>query len=104
MKRGSPLDLIRSELSAMGFTLPEPPSPRASIREAVEELWTGAGLVSVDTSEFMVERCFLDFDEFWRMHRMVDGIRSIIASMEAAEVNGLNERVRARCCRIARGA
>ena len=62
---GTPFELVRAELLAMGVTPPLPPSVDASRIAALRDLWTGAGLVAVETREIAVQRIFADFEDFW---------------------------------------
>lgn len=62
---GSPYDILVREIRAMGLEVPAPPSPDASRRDRLHELWTGAGLEAVETVEIVVERSFADFAEYW---------------------------------------
>ena len=44
---GFPLEPFRTEMRAMGVTLPIAPNPGASRMEVLQDLWTGAGLDAV---------------------------------------------------------
>src|SRR5258708_8967384 len=49
MGGGFPLQPIQTELKAMGFSPVRPPSSEASTIEALQTLWTNAGLLQVQT-------------------------------------------------------
>ena len=72
---GFPMEPIRLEMRAMGVPLPMPPSFSASRMEALQDLWTGAGLDAVETGEITVERTFTDFDDFWTANLLGASIR-----------------------------
>src|SRR5258706_11106501 len=62
---GFPLQPVQTELLAVGFTPVRPPSSDASKIDSLQNLWTDAGLVSVETRKIEVQRTFADFDDFW---------------------------------------
>src|SRR6476661_6906832 len=62
---GFPYDALWVEMRAMGVAVPQPPSTHASRIDVMRELWTGAGLVAIETREITVERTFADFDDYW---------------------------------------
>src|SRR5262245_4993425 len=62
---GFPYAALASEIRGLGMTVPEPPSPDASRLDAMQHLWTDAGLVEVETREIIVQRTFADFDDYW---------------------------------------
>jgi SAM-dependent methyltransferase len=93
---GFPFAPIQAELRAIGVAQPLPPSVDASRMDALRELWTGAGLVDVETTEIVPRRAFADFDEFWAQSTITGSIRPTLATMSAAEVQQLKDRVRAR--------
>ena len=63
--------------------------------EALRDLWTGAGLESVQTREITVQRTFADFDDFWRLSTMSGGIHPTLVAMEPRDIERLRDRVRA---------
>ena len=93
---GFPFDPIQAELRAVGIEPLLPPSVSASRMEALRNLWTGAGLKSVQIREITVQRTFADFDDFWRLSTMSGGIRPTLAAMGSRDVERLRDRVRAR--------
>ena len=100
---GFPFEPIRVEMRALGVTPLLPPSVGASRMEALRELWTGAGLQSVETREITVRRTFADFDDFWGSSTITGGIRPTLAAMAADDVEVLKARVRARLRADAQG-
>ena len=62
---GFPYEALRDEMRALGVAVPTPPSTDASRIEALRDLWTGAGLIAVETREIAVQRTFADFDDYW---------------------------------------
>jgi SAM-dependent methyltransferase len=93
---GFPFDHIRAALRDFGITPPTPPSAAASRMDALRDLWTGAGLASVETREITVQRSFADFDEYWTLSTGAGSIRPAVAAMPAGDVEQLRQRVRGR--------
>lgn len=61
---GFPLQPIQTEMLAMGINPVRPPSADVSRIDALRNLWTKAGLNSVETREIAVQRTFADFEDF----------------------------------------
>jgi hypothetical protein len=93
---GFPAEPVLAEMRAMGLSPPRPPNLNASRVEALRELWTGAGLQSVETREIAVDRAFADFDEFWSTNLKGSSVGPTVAGMAPRDVESLKARVRAR--------
>ena len=93
---GFPLDPILVEMREMGLAPPRPPKIEASRIEMLRELWTGAGISSVEMREIRVHRTFADFDELWMANLKAPSLGPTVAAMESADVETLKRRVRAR--------
>jgi ubiquinone/menaquinone biosynthesis C-methylase UbiE len=91
---GFPLEPLLTEIRAMGYKLPQPPSAEASRIAAMHDLWSSAGLESVQTREIVVERTYRDFNEFWTSSMASPSVTTALAAMPAANVERLKERVR----------
>jgi SAM-dependent methyltransferase len=63
---GFPYEALQVEMRALGITVPLPPSSGASRLDAMRDLWSDAGLHSVETREITVQRTFGDFEDYWR--------------------------------------
>src|ERR1700722_14890478 len=92
---GFPLQPIQTELKAMGFSPLRPPSAEASKIEILQELWTEAGLVDVETRRIDVQRSFVDFDDFWTASTLGASLGPLLTSMASDDVARLKARVRA---------
>jgi SAM-dependent methyltransferase len=92
---GFPLQPIQTELKAMGFSPLRPPSAEASKIEILQELWTEAGLVDVETRRIDVQRSFVDFDDFWTASTLGSSLGPLLTSMASDDVARLKARVRA---------
>lgn len=93
---GFPLQPIQTELKAMGHVPVLPPRADASKIEALQKLWTDAGLVEVETRRIDVQRSFVDFDDFWTAATLGATIGPLLASMAPDDVGRIKTRVRAR--------
>lgn len=91
---GFPLEPLLAEIRAMGHKVPQPPSAEASRIGAMRDLWAGAGLVSVETREIVVERTYGNFDEFWTTSMASPSVTAALKAMPAANVERLKARVR----------
>jgi SAM-dependent methyltransferase len=93
---GFPFHPIQAELRALGFIPPLPPSTDASRMDRMHELWTDAGIQSIETTRIVARRTFADFDEFWAVSTITGSIGPTIAAMAPADIEQLKARVRAR--------
>jgi SAM-dependent methyltransferase len=93
---GFPYDAMHVEMRAMGMTILVPPSPGASRLEAMQELWTGAGLEAVETRPITVQRTFASFDDYWATILGGPSLAPKLATMSAADLAQLRDRMRAR--------
>jgi SAM-dependent methyltransferase len=100
---GFPFAALQEEMAALGPTPLWPPSVEASRMETQRELWSDAGLVSVETREISVERTFADFDTFWKIAQTGPRLASAIAGMSPGDRNLLQDRLRARLAADAQG-
>jgi ubiquinone/menaquinone biosynthesis C-methylase UbiE len=62
---GHPLEMMHTEMNAMGFTIPLPPRSDATSLEALKQLWRKAALDEIETQEITVQRTFADFEDYW---------------------------------------
>lgn len=93
---GFPYAAVQEELFALGIQPLWPPSVGASRLDALHALWTGAGLVHVETHTVTVERTFTDFDGFWSIAQTGPRMAPRIAAMPPADVAQLVTRLRDR--------
>jgi ubiquinone/menaquinone biosynthesis C-methylase UbiE len=91
---GFPLHPIQTELRAMGFKPVLPPSSDASRIEALQQLWSEAGLVELETRRIDVQRQFVDFDDFWTAATLSPSMGKLLASLPPDVVAQLKTRVR----------
>lgn len=92
---GFPYGALHDELRGMGVAVPTPPSPEASRMDALSDLWTSAGLESVETREITVRRTFNDFDDYWATVLGGPSVGRQLAAMASEELALLKARMRA---------
>lgn len=93
---GFPLYPVQTELREMGFKPLQPPSSDASRIEVLQQLWTEAGLIELETRRIDVQRQFVDFDDFWTAATLSPSMGALLASLAPDVVAELKMRVRAR--------
>jgi ubiquinone/menaquinone biosynthesis C-methylase UbiE len=92
---GFPYYALQREMHSMGVNLPTPPSPESSQLDVLRNLWIEAGLEEVETREFVVQRTFADFEDYWTTVLMGPSVGPTLAAMAAADVAPLRDRMRA---------
>jgi SAM-dependent methyltransferase len=93
---GFPYEALQVEMRGLSVAVPTPPSPDASRMDAMRDLWTGAGLESVETREIAVRRTFADFDDYWTTILGGPSVGSQLAAMASETLSLLKARMRAR--------
>lgn len=93
---GFPYGALHDEMRGLGVAVPTPPSSEASRLDAMRDLWTGAGLASVETLEINVQRTFADFDDYWTTILGGPSVGPQLAAMSPEELALLKARMSAR--------
>jgi SAM-dependent methyltransferase len=93
---GFPFAALQEEMAALGTPPLWPPSSEASRIDDMLGLWTGAGLVQLETRAITVQRTFANFDTFWRIAQTGPRVTPRIAGMAPGDVEVLKDRLRAR--------
>jgi SAM-dependent methyltransferase len=93
---GFPYEALHEEMRAMGVAVPTPPSPDASRIDAMRDLWSGAGLVRVETREVTVQRTFIDFDDYWATILGGPSVGPQLAALASSDLARLSARMRER--------
>jgi SAM-dependent methyltransferase len=91
---GFPYEALQVEMRGMGVDVPVPPSPDASRIDTLRDLWTGAGLVDVETREITVQRTFADFDDYWTTILGGASVGPRLAAMTSKDLALLKARMR----------
>lgn len=92
---GFPYAALQAEVTALGLTVPSPPSVDASKLENLQKLWQDAGLMEVETSVITVTREFSSFAEYWEIVQGGPSMRALLASMGDAMTAALQARMQA---------
>lgn len=93
---GLPYEVLLAELRALNVDVPTPPHPEASRREALSELWSGAGLRDVETTEITVQRSYADFEDYWTTVLGSPSAGPKLAALTAPQTELLRNRLRGR--------
>jgi SAM-dependent methyltransferase len=93
---GFPLEPLQAEMRAMGIAVRRPPSADASRIAALRELWSGAGLEAVETTQITVQRTFADFDDVWTTSLLSPSAGATIAALSLADMDRLKTGLRER--------
>lgn len=99
---GTPTQPLWDELQQLGKALARPPSADVSRFEVLKSLWAELGLVDIETRELVVERTFVDFEDYWSS-MVVSSPSGIVERLSEAESGHLRNRLQARLPTSARG-
>ena len=92
---GFPYTALQQEMRELGVTHGMPPSPEAARLDVLHELWSGAGLQSIETRAIEVERTFDDFEDWWQTVLTGPSVSAKLAAMAPDVRAALKERMRA---------
>jgi SAM-dependent methyltransferase len=95
MNGGFPFNTIQVQMREMGIPPTYPPSVEVSRIEALRGLWVGAGLDSVETTEYSVHRTYDDFEDLWASSTLTASVAPKFKAMALADVEVLKARMRA---------
>jgi ubiquinone/menaquinone biosynthesis C-methylase UbiE len=93
---GFPYEALHDEIRSMGITAPQAPSADASRIDIMQQLWTRAGLQSIETRKLTVQRTFADFEDYWQTILGGPSVAAKIAAMSSDDRERLKTRMRAR--------
>jgi SAM-dependent methyltransferase len=94
---GLPVAPIYKALRSLGSEAPLPPRPQDSTPRVMQDLWTHAGLESVDTRAIRIPVAFSGFDDFWDSNTIPVGpLGKSIAGMSATARDQLRAQLRDR--------
>jgi ubiquinone/menaquinone biosynthesis C-methylase UbiE len=93
---GHPLELMFTEMKAMGFPALLPPRSDVTGLEALRQLWRGAALDEIGVREIRVQRTFADFEDYWTVSTLAATVSQMIAAMDPSDLELLKTRVHAR--------
>ena len=100
---GHPLELMHTEMNAMGFTAPWPPRSDITSLEALRRLWSDAALYKIESREITVQRTFADFEDYWKTSTLGPTVSQTIAAMVPSDVELLKARMHGRLVADATG-
>jgi SAM-dependent methyltransferase len=93
---GFPYEALLRALRERGLYVPQPPNPSASRLDSLVELWTDAGLESVETHAITVQRTFTGFEDYWDTVLGSASVGRLLASLTPDELADLRSTLSAR--------
>ena len=93
---GFPYFALQDEMRKLGYQPLWPPSVEAARIGALQQSWTDAGLIDVETHELVVKRTYADFDAFWAAARKGPRIAPRMSEMQGGDADLLKNRLRER--------
>lgn len=93
---GFPYAMLQDALRAQGRSPVMPPQAAVAALDALQAVWTGAGLAEVETTVLTVQRRYSGFDDFWETALLGPSLAPALAKMAPADVEAMREFVRAR--------
>jgi SAM-dependent methyltransferase len=91
---GFPYQTLRDEMQKLGAPIADPPSADSSRLEALEQLWTDAGLTGVESRVITAQRTFSDFDDYWATIQLGPSIGARLAALTSGQLDTLQARMR----------
>jgi ubiquinone/menaquinone biosynthesis C-methylase UbiE len=101
---GHPLELMHTEMNAMGFSTPLPPRSDVTGLDALRRLWRDAALDEIETREITVQRTFADFEDYWTTSTLAATVSQMIAAMNPSDLELLKTRMQRRLAANATGS
>lgn len=95
LRGGTPTQPLWEVLQAIGKPVVYPPSSDISRFEMLKALWTELGIRDVETRELVVERKFVNFDDYW-LSMVVSSPSGVVETLSGAESTELKRRLQAR--------
>jgi SAM-dependent methyltransferase len=95
MGGGFPFNAMQTAMNEMGIPPTFPPNAAISRIEAMRELWAGAGLESVETTEYTIDRTYDDFEDLWVTSCLTSSVAPKLKVMDPSAVEELKSRLRA---------
>jgi ubiquinone/menaquinone biosynthesis C-methylase UbiE len=91
-----PLSPLYRALTTLEHPAPPPPSAHASSLDAMQSMWTAAGLTSVTTTRFRIDTAFNDFADFWESCFVSVGpLGKVLMGLSPTEVKDLQAELHA---------
>jgi len=92
---GTPVHPVYLAMESLGIPSPRPPGAEVSSRDAMQALWEGAGLASIETRVIRIPIVYSNFDDFWNSNSVPVGPQGkAIQAMAPGMREQLHARVR----------
>lgn len=90
---GFPYEDIHAAMREVGAEPLLPPRSEVARLDALERLWTDAGLVEVKTRVILANRIFPSFEQYWATATSAPGIAQVLAELDARQVEHVRNTV-----------
>lgn len=91
---GFPYEDVHTAMRSVGVEPILPPRSNVARLDELERLWTGAGLVEIETREITSSRLFPTFDEYWTIATSAPGIAPVLARLGTQQFDQVLNSVR----------
>jgi SAM-dependent methyltransferase len=95
LRGGTPTQPLWEELQALGKPVVRPPSADISRFEILKALWAELGIRDVETRELVVERKFVNFDDYW-FSMVISSPSGVVEKLSDGESTELKRRLQGR--------
>lgn len=93
---GFPYEALLDEMRSLEIDVPVPPSADASRLDILQDLWIKANLIEVETMEIIVQRTFVDFEDYWMTVLGAPSVGHLLKAMAPEEIDLLRGRLSTR--------
>ena len=82
---GAPVEPIYRALRTVGVEPPKPPSAAVATPDGLRDLWTKAGLQTVEVKHLHIDAIFASFDDYWISNSAPSGPQGVLISRMAPD-------------------
>lgn len=91
---GFPYEDVHTAMRSIGAEPILPPHSEVAHLDALDRLWTGAGLIEVETREIVAQRVFPTFDDYWAVAISAPGIGQVLSKLSGQQLDHIRDSVR----------
>ena len=91
---GFPYEDVHIAMRRVGAEPILPPRSEVARLDALDRLWTDAGLIEVETREITSSRVFSTFEDYWATATSAPGIGPVLATLNAGQLDQFRDAVR----------
>ena len=91
---GFPYEDVHVAMRSVGAEPILPPHSDVARLDALDRLWSDAGLIDIKTREIVARRVFQSFDHYWAMAVSAPGIGQVLAKLSGEQLDHIRDSVR----------